>query len=356
MIFKLGRIVLGIGTAAICLCILFYGFINIYGKSILTRKLSHIFGREVSLGGMSVSFPADLKVKRVEVKGLLSIDEFDMGGGVFDLFRVNAFRVSTLKVIRPVVTVDQGFFKAIAETVIVPAMKTRDASYLPEKMAGASANPKTLFWGSPLFPKCYADSFILRDGVIRFIDYKPDGRVSIVEIRDVMIKVDVQGPGQVHSGASIFELSGKIPAPQEKEEGKIEARGSVDAVKRKLDTTLRIEKMDLAYLSPYYSRWFNLEKAGLINAKLSITSEISGFESDLNAKCRLALTDIMRGPLSAAKPQEMSGKITDVILKLLHSSKEEAVVLYITIQSEPGENKTHIEITTTPPDEKKDAL
>lgn len=274
---------------------------------------------------------------------------------MFDLFRAETFKVSTLKVMRPVVTVDQGFFKAIAQTAIGPARKSQEASRLPEKMPGAGVNPKTLFWGSPLFPNCYADSFVLRDGVIRFIDHKPDGRVSIVEIHDVMIKADVQNPGQIHSGTSIFELSGKIPAPQATEEGKIEAMGSIDVVKRRVDTTLRIEKMDLAYLSPHYSRWFNLEKAGLIDARLSITSEISGLGNDVKAGCRLALTDIMRAPLSAVKPQETSGKIADAILKLLNSPEEEDIVLYITIHTKLDTNQTHIEVTTSPFDEKKDA-
>jgi hypothetical protein len=116
---KLSVVVTGFIIVFVSICLLFYGYINVYGKSLLTRKLARTFGREVFIGSMYVSFPADLTAKRVEVKGLLSIDELNVGGGVFDLLRARTFRVSSLEVIRPIVTIEQSFFKAMAEMIAV---------------------------------------------------------------------------------------------------------------------------------------------------------------------------------------------------------------------------------------------
>lgn len=311
-------------------------FVNIRGKSFLIKKLEQTFGRKVEIGSLSTSFPANLYIKNIEAKGLFRVDEVIAGGGIFDIFRRN-FKLSLLKVVRPVVTIERGFVTSITEDITPPdknlQQKNGSQEKTDNKVVSPNLNPLALPQGKFLSLGFSLTRLIVDDGTINFIDRSTDKNGISIKVKQINIKVNNFNASPITSRVTSFELKGKIPWREGQEEGKIELEGWLNLFKKDMEANLKIMDIDGIYLYPYYSQWVDLEKTRIEKAKLNFTSNIHGFNNNITAECHLELTDIVRKPLSPEESKEKAAKITDIVIDIFKTLNQGKVVLDFTIRT-----------------------
>jgi hypothetical protein len=304
-------------------------FVNIQGKSLLAKKLEATLNREVKIGSLVTSFPATINIKNIEAKDLFKIDEVVAAGGFFDIFR-RSFKLSKLKISRPTVTLQKGLVESPAE-VFTPNENAQAKT--ENKAATPDLNPVAIPQGEFLFPRFFISHFIVNEGTINFIDRSISKDGLVIKIEHLNIKVDNLNFGRGGSYLTDFELKGRIPWQEGKEEGKIEAVGWLNFPKRDMQATLKIEDIDGVYLYPYYSKWVDLEKARIEKANLNFTSNIQGLNNNVTADCHLELTDIVRKPRSPDEPEEKAERITNAVLDIFRALNQGKIVLDFTIRT-----------------------
>ena len=109
---------------------------------------------------------------------------------------------------------------------------------------------------------------------------------------DVPIKISGRNV-DINLDSSGLKLNARVPWNNDQQEGKIEAVGSFNPGKKEATAKLNINNIDGAALYPYYSRWINLKEAGIQSARLDFTSNINLVGNNLEAACRLELSDIV---------------------------------------------------------------
>jgi hypothetical protein len=286
-------------------------FVNLQGKAILAHKLQQAFKREVQVGSVSTTFPATLYVTNIDVKGLFTIDEVVAAGGLFDIFN-NSFRLSMLKIVNPVVTIERG---PVAAAVPSPASAAGEAGRVEGIQASAAAaNTKPALKRRFLLPPFYIGRLVVSGGVVNFIDKGAgDSGISLV-IKDLELKANNLGVVAIGSQISTFELKGSMPWNGSGQEGSIEAGGWVNLYKRDIGAKLNIKDIDGVRLYPYYAKWVNLEKSRIQQAKLNFSSEITGHNNDVIADCHLTLTDVVFRPREEQEGEDKAYKIAEAVL------------------------------------------
>ena len=311
-------------------------FVNIRGKSFLIKKLEQTFGHKVEIGSLTTSFPINLHLKNIEAKGLFTVDEVTAGGGILDVFRSD-FKLSLLKIVRPVVTIERDFLASAIDTIALPDKNlppqdgSREAT--GNKAASPSLNPLALARGKFLSPAFSLARLIVDDGTLNFIDRKTDKNGISIKVKQINIKVNNFNASPNISRITSFELKGKIPWREGQEEGKVELGGWLNLFKKDMEANLKITDIDGIYLYPYYSQWIDLEKARIEKAKLNFTSNIHGFNNNITAECHLELSDIVRKPLSPEESEEKAAKIADTVIDIFRALNQGKIVLDFTIRT-----------------------
>jgi len=339
---RLLRIILFIGI--ILFVLIFIGLhilVNIKGKGLLVKKLENTFDRKVSIGSLNTSFPTYVHIKNIEAEGLFKIKEVVAGGGLFDIFR-RSFKLSLLKVINPIVTIEKGLTQPSAKGSSIQNLTSTFIPFIPadsekktedKKVATPNLNPMHIVKGRFLFPRFYINHLIISDGTFNFIDRSVGNGGIAIKIEHLNTKVDNLNLSGRGSQITSFELKGKIPWKEGSEEGKIEAGGWLNLFKKDMQATLKIEDIDGIYLYPYYSNWVDLEKARIEKARLNFTSNIQGLNNNVTADCHLELTDIVRKPRPAEESEEKAEKIANAVLGILRALNQGKIVLNFTIRT-----------------------
>lgn len=302
-------------------------------------KLQDTFKQKVKIGSLTTAFPTTIDVKDIEVEGLFRIDKVTASGGLFDIFR-KSFRLSTLKIIHPIVTIEKGLIQAPLKDYSIPLLIP---SFIPadldlqkksdNKVTTPNLNPMDISKGRFLFPRFYINNLIISDGIFNFVDRSVGGSGISIKIEHLNIKVENLNFASPHSEITSFQIEGKIPWEKGQEEGKIEAEGWLNLFKKDIQATLKIEGIDGIALYPYYSNWVDLEKARIEKAKLNFTSDIHGLNNDVTAACHLELAEVVRRPRSEGESQEKAEKITDVVLDIFKALNQGKIILDFTIKT-----------------------
>ena len=307
-------------------------FVNIKGRSILTKKLEETLNRKIIIGSLTTSFPTNIHVRNIEAKGLFKIDEVFAGGGLFDIFR-NSFNLSLLKIVKPVVTIEKNFIKSTTEALMPSDINLQEKTDNQDKAMPPNLNPLALSQNRFLPWRFSIRHLIVSDGVFNFIDRSIGKDGLSIKTENVNIKVDNLNFSIKSSQITSFELKAKVPWQEGKEVGKIEAEGWLNLFKKDIQATLKIKDIDGIALYPYYSQWVDLEKARIQSAKLNFTSDIHGLNNNVTANCRLELTDIVRRPVQEGETEEKAAKITDAVLDIFKALNEGKIILDFTIRT-----------------------
>ncbi len=314
-------------------------FVNIKGKPLVVAKLQETFDRKTKIGSLTTSFPATIHIKNIEVEGLFRVDEVVAGGGLFDIFR-KSFRLSTLKIIRPVVTLEKGLIQSPVKDspipIPTPTFIPSDSDLqkkMDNKTTAPNLNPMDITKGKFLFPRFYIDHLFISDATFIFIDRSIGSDGISIKIEHLKMKADNLNFINRGNRITSFDLKGKIPWGDGQEQGSLEAEGWLDLFKKDMQATLKITDIDGVYLYPYYANWVDLEKARIEKAKLNFTSDINGLNNNITAECHLELTDIVRRPRPPEEPGDKAEKIADAVLDIFRALNQGKIVLDFTIKT-----------------------
>jgi hypothetical protein len=302
-------------------------FLNLKGKDLLIQKLEEATKRKVSIGNLSTTFPFNISVKNLEIKGLLKIDDIYVSLGFIDLSR-RSLGLALLKLNHPELIVERN---AVAQPA--PAAAAPPEANLPQKSETKPTDPPAAVKQPFILPAFYIDRFIVNDGTFTFIDKFAENEEISIKAQNLNIKVDNFNLSHGGSRITYFELKGKMPWRQGSEEGKIELEGWINLIKKDMRATLKIQDIDAIYFYPYYSGWVNLEKARIEKAKLNFTSDINALNNDMVAQCHLELTDIVFKPRPPEEEQKTAEKIATVVLDIFKALNQGKVVLDFTIRT-----------------------
>jgi hypothetical protein len=285
-------------------------FVSIKGKKLLTRKLHSVFQSEVSVGRVTTSFPFQLIVKDIKVKDWFKIRKALAGMGAIDVLGGN-FILSDL-------TLEGAEFELSKEK------RGEEPKTMPVNLQAVSANA-----GADNFPlpeHIILKRLVISDGIYTYIDHTKSETPIKITVKDLNVKIDnFQWPFS-SSEVTSFNISGRVPWDNIKEEGWIELKGWINFYKKDLRAKLQIKDIDGIYIYPYYSSWVNIDKAHVEKARLNLTSDITSLNNEVNAPCHLELVQIAFKP-KGEEEETRQEKVTNAVLGLLRSMNQGKIVL-----------------------------
>lgn len=308
-------------------------FINLRGKFILQENLGRLLKREVIISRLNTSFPLNINIKGVEVKGLFKADKVVLKGVFFDIFR-NRFYLSSLKIERPVVILEK---EALEPKKQIEVLEPKESNpVLLNKNTGDKNENKSVksFQLNSSLPGLSIRRFIVDNGSINYIDKKADNNNEVlINIHNLDLKIVNLSLNIAGQQITSFKLNADIPWQDNGKQGKVNASGWINLLKKDMQADVKVEDIDGLYLYPYYSQWVNLEKTHIQKVKLNFSSNIHGLNNDITAKCHLELIDIEfkeRAPEEQLKKEE---RIARAVLNIFKAMDQGKIVVDFTIHT-----------------------
>jgi len=307
--------------AIIILAIVFavvYLFLLFKGRTIFVRELRQLTQREVSVGYFSITLPLNINVRNLDIKGLLKVDSATISPSFIGLL-TGRLVLTNVRLVKPEFTYEKMAPQAAGLTSTGKSVST------PTPAVAAKTEEK------PVFP-VILKRLSIKDGRINFIDHTVGTGGIMITLREINFSLRniYAFPASIITN---FELSGKIPWKEGQDEGKIEARGWVDLIRRDMQATFKIEDIDGVYLYPYYSTWVDLEKVRIEKAKLNFSSNVKGVNNNITAECHLELTDIVRRQRPEGEEENKAEKVAAVVLEMFRALNQGKIILDFTIRT-----------------------
>lgn len=309
MKFWLKILFLGFLTLVI-LVNLAYLFMLLKGNTIIIRQLENLTHRKVSMDCFNLTFPFNLELYNLNIKGLLKAERVFISLDIFYLLTGN-IALNNVRIIRPQITYERTLSATnkadVTAKTTVKSRQGRSSSLVLKHLS-------------------------IKDAKLDFIDRLVSPQGIRITAKDINFSLNnrYEFPFSVITN---FELKGRIPWQQGREEGKIEAEGWLNLFKKDMQATLKIKDIDGIYLYPYYADWVDLEKARIVSAALNFVSSIHGLNNDIIAECHLELFDILRKPRPPSQPPERAERIADAILGAFKNPDEKKMALDFTVRT-----------------------
>jgi len=299
-----------------------YVFMIFKGKAIIINQLQEFTHSKVSLAYFDFTPPFTLEIKNLNIEGLAKVDGVSISVSI-PYFVTGNIALNNVSIIRPELTFTR-VIPQITESVSATIPGQTTITKTPPDISVKSKGKRPLHL---IFKRLN-----IREGKINFIDQTVSTEGIKITVKDIDFHLT-----NLHtfpfSAIANFELKGRIPWREGKEEGKIEVEGWFNFFKKDMQATLKIEDIDGIYLYPYYSQWVDLEKARIESANLNFTSNIQGLNNNVTAECHLELADIVRKPRPVEESPEKAEKITDAVLDMFKATDQGKVVLDFTIRT-----------------------
>jgi hypothetical protein len=169
-------------------------------------------------------------------------------------------------------------------------------------------------------PSLTLKHFRITDSTFNFTDKSVKGGATRVTIEDLNVHIENLVFPIDESNIVSFDISGKMPwlTKGKTTQGHISATGWVNLYKRDMQAKLEIKDIDAISLYPYYSKWVDLEKARIQQARLNFNSDISGINGDVKAECHLELTDLVFRPKEANEKEQKAHRIATAVLSMFN--------------------------------------
>jgi hypothetical protein len=333
-----------------------YIFLILEGKNIVISRIADFTQRKVTISGFGVRLPLHLEVRNLNIEGLARVDSILISPSIIG-FLMGDIAFNDIEFIRPELTYEK-FATQIAEPVLSP--EGASLTVVPAEAATATVTPPPAptivpptapptapapaeVTPTPAPPqkaepaakqqlRLVLKRIIIKDGKINFIDHATCAEPIKINIKDISFYMDnlYLLP---RSLVTHFRLQGRIPWKEGAKEGCIEADGWINLFKKDMQATVKIEGIDGIYLYPYYSKWVDLEKARIQEAKLSFISNIQGLNNNVIAECHLELNDIVFKPRAPEEQKEKAEKIAEVVLDMFKALNQGKIVLNFTVRT-----------------------
>ena len=299
-----------LAVAALAAFLGLHTFVSIKGKKLLTGKLNSVFQSEVSIGRVTTSFPFQLIVKDIEVKNWFKIRKALAGMGAIDVLGGN-FILSDL-------TLEGAEFELSKEK------RGEEPKTMPVNLQGVSTSAGVDDFSLP--EHIILKRLIISNGTYTYTDYTKSDTPIKIKVKDLNVEIDNFQWPFLSSEVTSFNISGRVPWDNIKEEGRIDFKGWINFYKKDMRAKLQFKDIDGIYIYPYYSSWVNIDKARVEKARLNFTSNITSLNNEVNAPCHLELVQIAFKP-KGAEEESRQEKVTNVVLGLLKSMNQGKIVL-----------------------------
>lgn len=250
----------------------FYAVMNAFllfgGKNIIAKRINLISGKKTAIGLCFVRPPLVIVARNVKIEGLMKADDMSCSLSIFSLFYGKL-------VLNGLIFSKPEIYYEIRPKPDVNASNEKDVS------GEIASGPTVTKVDKPL--QVVLRAIKIKQGKFDIIDYKSADIPIKISARDVDINLDISG----------LKLNARLPWNNAQQEGKIEAIGSFSPAKKEVTAKLYINNIDGAALYSYYSKWINLKEDGIRSARLDFTANINVVENNLEAACRLELSDIV---------------------------------------------------------------
>lgn len=309
---KIWRNLLFICVAA---ALAFYAVINAFlffgGKNIIADRIDAISGRKTTLDLCYIVPPLVFVARNVKIEGLMQVDYVSCSLGFLSLFS-DKLVLSELVFSKPEIHYE---IKPQPSKVVNDRKDISDGKSVSGESASDAAVKDTAVTKTEKPLQIALRAIRITQGRFDIIDYGKANIPTKISLRDIDIALDGSG----------LKLNAVVPWNNARQEGKIEAVGSFKPITKEATAKLNMINLDGAAVYPYYSRWINLAKDGVQNARLDFTANIKVAENNVDAVCTLELSDIVgmsraRTPLrdKRAFHFNFAGSFTIVKLMLGH--------------------------------------
>ncbi|MCU0666979.1 MAG: DUF748 domain-containing protein [Candidatus Omnitrophica bacterium] len=304
------KIIFGIIVALAFFFTVGHFFLVFKGKSIVEKQIENILHKKVTIERFDIKPLFMIEMNNVAIKDFGQIDNISISPNMFG-FLLGRASFDSIRIINPHLEFKKDKLQEQVEGAPAEAQKAAQE-------APAQANIPQM----PLAVK----SLVIKNGVIDYADKTIGDNGLTVTVKNLNFSLgNLKIPPD--SGNLKFDLTARIPWHKDQEEGVIESSGWLNLQKKNMQAKIKITGIDAVYLYPYYASWINinLEKARIKKAKLNFTSDITGKDNDMVAKCHLELVDIQRENLPEGKDESKAEKIAKVVFGLFSAMNEKIV-------------------------------
>ncbi len=291
-----------------------YGFVALRGRAIITKTLVNLTHKNVTIGKFSLTPPLNVSIRKLDIEGIAKVDSILVTPSIPYLL-TGKIALNNIAIGKPEIFLEKNI------------SHPQPVSFAGKKPAAppAPANEKKPF-------RLIIKRLNIKDGIVNFIDHTVGQEGLKMTLKDVNFNLTNL---YIFPSSAItnFDLKGRIPWSEGKEEGKISAEGWFNLFNKDIQAALNVQDIDGIYLYPYYSTWVDLEKARIQSATLGFSSNIHGSNNDVAADCSLELTNIVRKPRPPDEPQQKAERVTDAVLEIFKSLNEGNIKLDFTIKT-----------------------
>lgn len=298
--------------------------VGIKGKSLLVDKLEQAFGRQVSVGNVKTSLPANVVVRDIEVKDVFKIKEIFLRGGVIDIFRKGLI-LSEVKIDQAIVNVKRSPSEQVKQT------DQATPKAIESEAQTSQGNPTTD--QSPFLPSLSIRKLIISNSMISFVDQRTEGQDIKITVKDLSLDLKDLNFPIAQSNITTFTISGRLPWREGDQEGRLSATGWINILKKDMQAELEIMDIDGVYLYPYYANWFDLEKSRISQANLQFKSKLTALDNDLVADCSIELTDVVFRAKKDDESDERIHRIAETVLNIFKTMNKGLISLNFTIRT-----------------------
>ncbi len=302
-----------------------YIILILTGKSIIAGQIESLTRKKTTIGYFNLSPTLKLEIKDLKVEGLAKIASISVSTNLPSLF-TGRIIFDNLKIVSPEFTFVKAPAPVVSEGKTSKDVIVSSPTPSPE-VAVTAAKPKEI----KLLPLGFRHIRI-ENGIVNYIDQSISAGGIKIALKDINCKISnlYFFPRIV---AISFELKGKIPWREGQDVGQLDIDGWINLFKKDMQASIKIKDIDAVYLYPYYSAWVDLGKARIEKAKLNFMVDINGLNNNVNAECRLELTDMVRKPLEPGQGEEKASKLTDKVLDMFKNLDQGKVALNFAVKT-----------------------
>lgn len=232
-----------------------------FAKKIIVNTIEGNFKRRVSLKSVSITPALSVNLNNLEIENLFQADSISLSPNIL-AFLAGKVVLNRLTLINPVLTLEQSR----SGKLNLPSFDSDQKS-----------------------PPVYIASLALRNGRLMFTDKKvQESGFTVVLSR---VNADIS---KVAFPVTSLEINFKVSADFLKNDqakiGDFLLTGSVDLVRKNLDSRLSLRNLDITYFSPYYGTFISEKK--LLSANLNIQSVFKSINNDLDILTNFKLSNL----------------------------------------------------------------
>ncbi len=251
--------------------------VAMFGKKFAEEQLAKNLKEEVSLGGIGLSLPFNIRIADLKIGDLFSAERVSFIPNLAGLFS-GRIVLSGVSLINPVVNFVQN---------------SDGSNNLPALDKGGKQQQIIL------------TGLSVKNGKFIYNDKKIAPQGFVTEVDQINIELSRAMLPLAGLKAS-FKMSALVLQPDGEVLGALKFNGWADFISKNMDAALTATDLNVGYFAPYYGNFISEKK--LVSAKLNLESKLKSKDNALDINSNLVLSDLVYARQEAAEPQQVDLK------------------------------------------------